>query len=97
MLRLHFAHGGGIFLSHKVEVAVNASDGVVERCDVARGGVDGVLNGVDGIVVDLNLGLNEVELVELLVEFGRVVKFRLWDKSLKLLKKRCEENYYWES
>ncbi len=30
-------------------------------------------------------------------EFGRVVRFRLWDRSLKLLKKRCEENYYWEA
>lgn len=32
-----------------------------------------------------------------MVEFGKVVKFRLWDKSLKNLKKRCEENYYWEA
>ena len=32
-----------------------------------------------------------------MVEFGNVVKFRLYDKSLKELKKKCEENYYWES
>ena len=32
-----------------------------------------------------------------MVEVGRVVKFRLWDRSLKNLKKRCEENYYWEA
>lgn len=32
-----------------------------------------------------------------MVEFGNVVKFRLYDKSLKELKKKCEENYYWEA
>lgn len=30
-------------------------------------------------------------------EIGRVVRFRLWDRNLKLLKKKCEENYYWEA
>lgn len=32
-----------------------------------------------------------------MVELGRVVKFRLWDRKLKDLKKRCENNYYWEA
>ncbi len=32
-----------------------------------------------------------------MVEFGRVVKFRFSDRTVKSIKKRCEENYYWEA
>lgn len=32
-----------------------------------------------------------------MVEFGRVVKFRFMGKDVKDVKKKCEENYYWEA
>lgn len=29
-------------------------------------------------------------------EVGNVVRFRLWCKTLKEIKRICQENYYWE-